>query len=262
MATLVWDQVGARTYQTGVDRGVLYLPDKAVVWNGLTSIEERFDAERKTFYLDGVKFLEHVLPSDFSAQLKAFTYPEEFERILGVISDGGGMQFHDQRPARFGLSYRTLLGDDISGTARGYRVHMLYNLTAIPDAAPFSSLNAGSSPIEFSWNLSGTPVKISGVRPTVHISFDSTEMDSTLLSLLEAMLYGDVNTNPRLPLISEILEFIGDWGILITDNGDGTWTASGPDNFVSMTDSTTFQITEDTAIYLDADTYQVSSTQF
>jgi len=258
MAILVWDKVGDRTYQTGVDRGVLYLPDGAgVAWNGLTSVEERFSQERKAYYLDGVKYLEHVLPGDFSAQLKAFTYPDEFDRVVGISDRSSGLSAHDQNLMSFGLSYRTLIGDDVAGTDRGYLLHLLYNLTAIPESNAYVSLNAQSKPVEFGWALSGVPVVISGRRPTVHISLDSTKMKRVLLSNIETILYGSSGAAPRLLSFSEILSLIG---ITITDNGNGTWTVVGPDELITMLDSTTFQIENVDAVYLSADTYAISST--
>jgi len=46
MARLTWDNTGERLYETGVDRGVLYIPDgngaysDGVAWNGLTTVTE------------------------------------------------------------------------------------------------------------------------------------------------------------------------------------------------------------------------------
>lgn len=256
MTALVWDKIGDRTYQTGVDRGVLYLPGVAVPWNGLTSVEERFSQERKPYYLDGVKYLELVSPGDFAGQLKAFTYPDEFERVVGVSNKGSGMFVHDQNPMSFGLSYRTLIGNDISGIKRGYKIHLLYNLTAIPDSNSYSSLDNQPKPIEFGWTLSGIPEMISGYRPSAHISLDSTKIKPTLLAKVETILYGLIDAVPRLPLFSEIFSLIG---ITITDNGNDTWTAVGPDELIIMLDSTTFQIENADAVYLDANTYELSS---
>jgi hypothetical protein len=260
MTELVWDQVGDRTYQTGVDRGVLYLSDGlAVAWNGLTSIEEQFNNVQKSYYLDGMKYLEHVFPGDFAAKLKAFTYPDEFERINGVAPDGGGLFVHDQKPMSFGLSFRTLIGDDVSGTERGYKIHLLYNIKAAPDNSSYASLDDGSTPIEFGWELSGTPVVTPGYRPTAHLSLDSTKMDSALLTTIEAILYGSSTTNPRLPSSQELLTLINGWTPLtITYNNDDTWTATG--DGVTVIDSTTFEINNANALYLDADTYTISST--
>jgi hypothetical protein len=257
MAELVWHQVGDRIYQTGVDRGVLYLPDGiAVAWNGLTSVEETFSQEHKSYYLDGVKYLEHQLPGDFAASLKAFTYPDEFNQVVGVRDIGSGVFIHDQNLTSFGLSYRTLIGDDVSGIDRGYKIHLLYNLIAVPDNNAYMSLNDQSAPIEFSWSLSGVPSSVPGYRPTAHISLDSTKMDSVTLEEVETILYGSPGVNPRLLSFQEMSTFIG---ITITDNGDGTWTAVGPDQLITMLNATTFEIANANAVYLNTDTYNISS---
>lgn len=216
----------------------------AVVWNGLTSVEEKFGQERKSYYLDGVKYLDHVLPGDFSAQLKAFTYPDEFERINGVASGEDGVSIHDQKPMSFSLSYRTRIGDDVSGTDRGYKLHLLYNLTAVPDNNAYTSLGDQNAPIEFGWDLSGTPVAVPGYRPTVHISFDSTKIEPALLLEFENTLYGSSGS---------------DAVITILDNGDGTWTANGPDDLITMLDSTTGEISGADVVHVDADTYEVTT---
>src|SRR4029079_11749224 len=84
MTALAWDEIGERIYQTGIDRGVLYLNDgTAVPWNGLTSVEEDSTSEVKPYYLEGVKFLENFVPGDFEGKIKALTYPEEFDEING-----------------------------------------------------------------------------------------------------------------------------------------------------------------------------------
>lgn len=205
MTELVWDKIGDRTYQTGVDRGVLYLSDgTSAAWNGLTSVDEKVGRDTKSYYLDGVKYLENQTPGDFSAQLKAFTYPDEFDRINGVAPDGGGLFVHDQKPRSFGLSYRTLIGDDVSGTERGYKIHLLYNLMVVPDNNAYTSLDDGSKPIEFGWDLSGTPVATAGYKPTAHLSLDSTKIAPASLTAVEDILYGTSTANPRLPLFQEL----------------------------------------------------------
>ncbi len=261
MARIVWDKIGDRIYQTGVDRGVLYLPDlTAVVWNGLTSVEEQFSHEKKSYYIDGLKYLENVLPGDFSAKLKAFTYPEQFEWISGVIPDGKGLFIHDQKPRSFSLSYRTLIGDDVSGTERGYKVHLLYNIKATPDNNAYASFDDKSNPIEFGWTLSGNSTYIMGFRPTTHLSLDSTEMESALLATIEDILYGTPTVNPRFLPFQELLSIVNNWvPLTITYNTDGTWTATG-DGVTIGADPTTFEIVSANAIFSDADTYTITST--
>lgn len=264
MATLVWDNVGERIFQAGVDRGVLYLPDNSgVVWNGLTSVTENFDREVKSYYIDGVKYLETHILGDFSGDLRAFTYPDEFDSLCGItVDEDTGILFHDQNPQSFGLSYRTMIGDDVSDLDRGYIIHIMYNLMANPHNVEYTSLSDQITPIEFGWSLSGTPVIVAGHRPTGHISINSTKIDSGVLSIIETMLYGSSESSPRLLSLSDLIVLISpEFRITIIDNGDGTWTAIGSDTYIGMLDDATFQITEANANYLDVDRYDISTTE-
>jgi hypothetical protein len=293
MTALTWDKPGERIFQTGVDRGVLYLHDgTVVVWNGLTSVEEDSEMEVKSSYLDGVKYLETLIPGDFVGKLKAFTYPDEFESVCGVghvsfdsaappgappgppsppevieVSNSGalGLDFYNQPPKSFNLSYRTIIGDGIDGTEHGYKIHILYNIFAEPDSYSFNTIKgSGAEPIEFGWSLSGTPPtpRIKGFRPTLHISIDSTKTPPEILRILEDMLYGTKDSEPHLPTIQEVAELYGYLGaLIILDHGNGIWSAIDESGtFITMIDSTTFQIDNADATYLDADTYTISST--
>lgn len=220
MAVLEFDKIGERIYQTGVDRGILYIDDLIVPWNGLISVEESSNPELKSFYLDGVKYLENLAPGDFLGQIKAYTYPDEFNLVNGIVNPVGfdlvtpiaGLSYHDQPSKSFNLSYRTKLGNDVEGTELGYRIHILYNLIAVPDSMAFETIqDEGISPIEFGWSLSGTPIKINGFRPTVHISMDSTKTPEGTWTLIEEMLYGSVENDPIFPSIAAIsLRYLGD----------------------------------------------------
>ncbi|HXQ38040.1 MAG TPA: hypothetical protein VN843_28795 [Anaerolineales bacterium] len=262
MTALTWDQAGQRRFETGVERGVLYLPDSsAVAWNGLTGIEENSTSELKSYYLDGVKYLDYVVPSDFSATLKAFTYPDEFEELLGVHEHSPGFFVHDQRAKSFGLTYRTRIGNDVEGVDLGYRLHILYNVKAIQTTTAFGTINDSVTPTEFSWTLSAVPNTLIEHRPTAHLSFDSMRMDPTVLAEIEGFLYGTEDTDPYLPLFSDLFNLAAATGIItITDHGDGTWSAEGPAESVYLTDSTTFEIDHVDATYSDPDTYDVSTT--
>lgn len=263
MATLTWDRVGERYFQTGVDRGVLYLHDKTtVVWNGLTSVEEMDTKENQSFYLDGVKYFEKITPGDFSGKLKAFTYPDEFDRVNGIIDAAPGLYYYEQPPKSFNLSYRTRLGDDTEGIDHGYKIHILYNVVANPEMFGFETVRDPLKPIEFGWLLSGYPPKVNGFRPTVHVVIDSTKTDPDTLKEIEDILYGTANSDPYLPPIDELTTLFKAFGVLIIiDHGDGTWSAIDEANdYISMINSTTFQITNADATYLDATTYTISTT--
>jgi hypothetical protein len=264
MTALVWDKSGERTYQTGVDRGVLYLQNgSGVAWNGITSVEETSTVELKSFYLDGVKYLDNILPGDFSGKLKAFTYPEEFDSVNGIVSAADGLFFYDQPSKSFNLSYRTRVGNDLDGIDHGYKIHLLYNLVADPDTVVFPTLTGTAlQPIEFSWTLSGTPPRTGKYRPTVHVAIDSNDTPLEVLQGIEDILYGSADSDPYFPSMNELLDLFASLGsLVIIDNGDGTWKAiDASDNYVTMVNPTTFQIDNANVVYLDATTYQISTT--
>ena len=261
MATLEWDKVGSRFYEAGVDRGVLYLPDgKAVPWNGLISVNEDVSGVEGTpIYFDGVKYANVMTLGDFAASLKAYTYPDEFLDLEGTLEVGNGLFVTNQSQSRFNLSYRTKIGSDVDGIDLGYKIHVVYNLTAIPSQKSYQTISEASA-IEFEWAITSIPDEVPGFRPSAHLIFDTRKIGSLLLQDIEKALYGDDLNDAKLPSISTFTSFISNWVIIrIIDNYDGTWTAIGPDNLITMLDSTTFQIIQANAEYLDADTYVIGN---
>ena len=63
MSKLVWDQIGERYYETGVEKGVLYPVENGtyqagVAWSGLTTVTEKpSGAESTALYADNTKYL-------------------------------------------------------------------------------------------------------------------------------------------------------------------------------------------------------------
>jgi len=187
MTAVVWDAVGEKTYQTGVDRGVLYIPDGAAVpWNGLTNVSEKLSRDVKSYYADGVKYLDKHIPGSYAGKLSAFTYPDELEGILGTEEFAPGVYVHDQRASLFHLTYRTGIGNDTEGMDHGYRVHILYNVMATPSDTSLSTVGEQVAAQVFEWELSGTPESMWGIRPTSHISLDSRRINPDLLEDIEA----------------------------------------------------------------------------
>lgn len=206
MTELIWDKVGDRRYETGLDRGVLYPPNgDAVPWNGLTSISESGKETVKSYYQDGVKYLDKHVPGSYSATLKAFTYPEELDELTGTKEFSPGVYVHDQTAFPFSLSYRTLIGNDLEGTEYGYRIHIIYNVLAVPSSNESKSLTREGDANEFSWDLTGTPASMFGIRPTSHISIHSKRISEGVLSSLENTLYGWESGDPTLPAIVDLL---------------------------------------------------------
>ncbi len=244
MSRLTWDEVGERRFETGVDRGVLYLAGGgSVVWNGLTGVDETFNREAKAYYQDGQKYLtQHVL-GEFEGKLKAFTYPDVFDVMDGVYTKNAGLFVHDQMPQSFGLSYRTKIGDDQLGLDRGYRIHLLYNLQASPDDRAYLSVGDQVVPMEFSWTLTTVPaLKGWGYRPTSHLSLKSTDLDANTLAYLEGVLYGTDTTPPQLPSFAELVDLLENPpAITIASDGE-SMTATGSDSDVMMIDANTYDI--------------------
>lgn len=209
MTVMVWDQIADRRYETGVERGVLFpLSGPAVPWNGLVSVSETLSREVKSYYIDGMKFLDHVIPGAYQAKLQAFTYPDVLDGIQGVAEYVPGVNVHDQRFGMFHLSYRTRVGNPLEGLDHGYKLHLLYNLTAIPSDTTFNTVSDNAVPTTFEWTLNGVQTVMWGIRPTNHLSFDSREVDPDILAYVEGLVYGTPTTEPVMPDLVTLLTTI------------------------------------------------------
>jgi hypothetical protein len=262
MTRLSWDQVGERLFETGLDRGVLYPPTgDGVPWNGLVSVSENpSGGESKPFYLDGYKYQNRSSPSDFEATIEAYTYPDEFATCMGMKYLGSGLYMGNQRRTQFGLSYRTKIGNDLVGDTKGHKIHLVYNALAAPTSQNYGTVGENPQPINFSWNLTTKPVKVSGYKATPTMVIDTTKLTAPLLASLESIIYGSSSAAPRLPTPTELITlFIGWPTLLVTDNGDGTFTVSGPDSLVRLIDLNTFQINGETVTDNGNGTFTVTS---
>lgn len=211
MAALTWDETGKRLYETGVRKGVLYVQDnngtypKGVAWNGLTAVTESpSGAESNPLYADDIKYLDLRSAEEFGATIEAYTYPDEFAECDGTAELAEGVMIGQQARKSFGLSYRTVLGNDIVNDAYGYKLHLIYGATASPSEKGYQTVNDSPEAISFSWELTTTPVNVTGMKPTAIITIDSTKADPTKLAALEAILYGSGENEPRLPLPDEV----------------------------------------------------------
>jgi hypothetical protein len=201
---LVWDAEGQRTYETGVDRGVLYVADSSnanntgyasgVAWNGLSSVSENpSGAEATAIYADNIKYLNLISAEEFGATIEAYTYPDEFAQCDGSATPATGVYVGQQPRKKFGFCYRTRFGNDVDGTEYGYKLHLVYNATAAPSEKSYETINDSPEAITFSWELTTVPATFSShpsLKPTACIVIDSTKVDATKLASLEALLYG------------------------------------------------------------------------
>lgn len=263
MTAVKWDEAGSRVFENGLDRGVLYLPSgDAVPWNGLTNVIEKFNKQVNAVYFDGAKINDLVQLGDFSATLKAVTYPDEFLDLEGVENVRYGVLLGDQRPKTFALSYRTKIGDDIDGADAGYKIHILYNVTAMPSDKTYATFKIDPSLVEFEWTLTAVPEEIPGFRPTAHLIIDSRTTDPFLMEDIEQKLYGDTTSDAALLPMADFVNFMSTWyRVKITDNGDGTWTATADrDGFIFVDGFDEFLITNCNALYISDEEYILSDT--
>src|SRR5436190_11818470 len=216
MTALAWDQVGERLYETGVDHGVLYIPDGSgayndgFAWNGLTTVTESpSGAEANPQFADNIKYLNLLSAEEFGATIEAFTYPDEFAQCDGTAKPAPGVSVGQQARKQFGLSYRSRLGNDVDGTDHGYKLHLVYGAQASPSEKAYATINDSPEAIAFSWDVTTSPVQVTGLKPTSLIVIDSTEVDPADLAALEAELYGDAGSDARLPLPDEVITLVG-----------------------------------------------------
>lgn len=209
----VWDQVGERVYETGVDHGMLYIPngsgvyDTGFPWNGLTAVNETpSGAEPTPLYADNIKYVELRSAEEFGCTIEAFTYPDEFMQCDGTAEPATGVAAGQQPRKPFGLSYRTKVGTDLDPEA-GYKLHLVYGALASPSEKAYSTVNDSPEAANFSWEVTTTPVELTGFKPTAILTIDSTKVDSAELEALEALLYGDDTgpTEPALPTPDEVV---------------------------------------------------------
>ena len=60
----------------------------------------------------------------------------------------------------------------------------------LPSERPYESVNDSPDAITFSWEVTTTPVEVTGFKPTALITIDSTKADPTKLATLLEKLYG------------------------------------------------------------------------
>lgn len=230
MARLEWDLAGTRLYETGTDRGVLYVASdtptptspygKGVAWNGLTAVSESGSGgEPSPLWADNIKYLNLISAEECSFSIEAYTYPDEFEvcdgsRVIGATSSlaNTGVIIGQQPRKQFGFCYRTIIGNDQQSNDYGYKLHLAYGCYASPSDKSYATVSDSPDAITFSWSVTTTPVAITvetGLKPTALLTIDSTQCPAAKLADIEKILYGTTgsgtNTDPRLPLPDEII---------------------------------------------------------
>ena len=207
---LSWDRIGERLFETGVDKGVVYPAEngtypKGAAWSGLINVNESpSGAEPTPLYADNIKYLNLISSEDYGASIESYTYPDEFSECIGEKEIATGVKISQQKRKAFGLSYRSLIGNDTDGSDYGYKVHLVYGCLAAPSEKAHNTINESPEAGTFSWEISTTPVDVPGYKPTAHIEIDSTKCKASELKALEDILYGTADSDARLPLPEEL----------------------------------------------------------
>lgn len=216
MSMLEWDKTGERQYTTGVDKVVLYVQSagaypNGVAWNGVTAITESpSGAEPTPLYADNIKYLNLISAEELALTIEAYMSPEEFDQCDGSASVAKGVTIGQQDRKQFGLAYRTIIGNDVDGNSHGYALHLVYGCMAAPSERANNTINDSPEAATLSWEVSTTPVNVTGFKPTASLEIKSTEADPTKLAALEAVLFGGTDSEARLPLPDEVIEMMKD----------------------------------------------------
>lgn len=197
MAKLEWDNAGEKFYRTGVSDVALFVqkPDgtyeNGVAWNGVTSIEENPEGgDANDFYADNIKYLSLRAVEDFGCTINAYQSPEEFDVCDGTAAITTGVKIGQQVRRPFAICYKTLIGNDTLGNDYGYELHIVYNATCSPSSKTYETVNDSPEPAELSWEVTTTPIPVSGYKPTSTVVINSTAVDSAKLALILNKLYG------------------------------------------------------------------------
>lgn len=236
-----WD-TGSPVYFSGVSNGVLYPRNSpGVPWNGLISVTEKGDAKSTSLYIDGQLYRNRNVPDAFAGVISAYTYPDELEPYIGVVK---GITAQPKKTV--GLTF-----------SDNRELHLVYNVLFGPSSDEYASMGDSVNPVAFSWDVTTLPANIPGGRPGAHIVIMVDYAHPEAVAALEAILYGDDANAPSMPSIQTVYDLFASYAsMIITDNGDGTWTADGPDDAITLV-SDIFTIVWPSATYIDTDTYSI-----
>lgn len=228
-----------------------------MVWDGFTGVDSEGAEEAASFYVNGRPFLYLPKPKEYEGSIRAYTYPDEFEPMMGIVEATDGMFLDSQVSESFDLSYRTIVE---KSSRVGYKLHLVYNAIVVPQSVAFEALSDSINPIEFSWDIKAVPVRVGGYRSTAHIVIDTTEITMSRLEQIETLLYGTNASDPVMPSPRVIFDILssGDT-IVVTVHDDGTWSARGSDRNVYMVSPGVFQIDNVNATHNEDGTFTITT---
>ena len=178
---------------------------KGVAWNGLTAVNETpSGAESTKLYADDIKYLDIRSAEEFGATIEAYSSPEEFDACDGTAELAAGVNIGQQNRKGFGFCYRSTIGNDTEYNNYGYKLHIIYGLTASPSERSYSTVNDSPEAATLSWEVSSTPVNVAGFKPTSIITINSKKINPEALKEIEDALYGTASEEPKILLPDEI----------------------------------------------------------
>lgn len=215
MAALTWDETGKHFYDTGLDRGVLYVWDptaskyaKGVAWSGLTKVTDKpTGAEITKLYADNIPYLSMISAEEFEETIEAYTFPDEFFACDGVV-DQKGVRMGQQARRSFCLSYRTIRGNDTDGNAHGETLHIRYGLLASPSEKARETVNSSPTATTFSWSCKSTPISATDLKPVSSLEVSSDSVKPKAFKALKDRLWGSASDEPTLLLPDEVTALI------------------------------------------------------
>ena len=220
---LKWDQTGEKFYETGTDRGVVYLQSgdgtypSGAAWNGLIGVTySPSGAEATKLYANNNNYINLYSVEEVGGTITAYTYPDEFAGADGYADLTSGVRVGQQTRKTFGLTWRTLVGNDTEGQDHGYIIHIVYGCVVSPSERAYNSVNDSPEAVELSWEYTTTPVAVSGMKPTSYVEIDSRTVSEEGMKAIEDKLYGTdaasggspAATAATLPLPDEIKQII------------------------------------------------------
>lgn len=208
---ITWDEAANRIYEYGVSKGVLFVMNdegtyaEGKAWNGLINVTDSPEgADLNKFWADGIQYAGIRGVEQYKNSVEAYTYPEEFAECDGSAQPIPGMFVGQQDRKKFGMSWRTEIGNANTETL-GYKIHIAYGLSASPTEKAHDTVNDNPDAQTFSWDAEGTPVPMTGYKPTAKLEFDSTKLGAKKMKALEDLLYGTSEKASSLPTPDEIL---------------------------------------------------------
>lgn len=196
MTRLKWGDEKKRVYESGVDRGVLYVPNKTpVVWDGLVSVAESIEGgDAKPNYIDGRNYQNTFDQASYEATITAFSAPKAFDECDGRLEIFPGYYALQQSRKTFALAYRSMLG----GVDNAYRIHMLYSLLASPGKRGYKSFDGQAAVETMTWPVTGAFTIASNLVISSKFTLDSREVPAAKMAMIENALYGSISADPRL----------------------------------------------------------------